>query len=77
MKISSNFWYSICRFKSVACSQCGMQMQGKPTLSKSMTRRVNKKHTKYYCIPCALRLHVLLPHVAREHGIAIPLEESA
>ena len=70
--ISSNFYYSICRFKAAVCSQCGISLRGKPTLSKRMSKRVNKKHTKYYCLPCALRLHVLTPDEVRTHGIRIP-----
>ena len=41
-----------------------------------MSKRVNKKHTKYYCVQCALWLHVLTQQEARKHGITIPPEES-
>ena len=73
IKISNNLSFSMCRFY-VVCSQCEKELNGKGAIAKRMSRRVNKKHTKYYCVPCALRLHVLTMKDHRTHGIKIPEE---
>ena len=77
IRVSNALFYSICRFKTAICSQCDIPLRGRPTISKYMSKRMNKRQTKYYCLPCALRLHVLTPQDAKEHGITVPPEESA
>ena len=75
-KISKALYYALCRFHQVTCSQCDTSLKDKHAISKRMTKRINKKHTKYYCVPCAFKLHILTARDAREHGITIPSEES-
>ena len=76
-RISNALYYTVCRFKTAACSHCYTPLRGRPSISKRMSKRVNKKHTKYYCVPCAFNLHILTESDASEYGIAIPPEESA
>ena len=71
VKISNALSFSMCRY-NVVCSQCGKELKGKGAIAKYMSKRVNKKHTKYYCVPCALKLHVITVKDHRTHGIKIP-----
>ena len=75
-RISNALYYTVCRFKAAVCSHCRTPLHGKPAISKRMTKRVHKKHTKYYCVPCAFNLHILTESEVSEHGIKAPLEES-
>ena len=72
IKFSNTLSFSICRFNDVVCSQCGKELKGKGAITKRMNRRRNKKHTKYYCMPYALKLHVVTMKDHRTHGIKIP-----
>ena len=73
-RISKALHYYTCRYKGAVCSQCGIPLLGRPSISKRMSKRINKKHTKYYCTQCALRLHILTQDEVRTHGIRIPEE---
>ena len=75
-RISNALYYTVCRFRNAVCSHCCTPLHGKPAISKRMSKRVNKKHTKYYCAPCAFNLHILTESEASEHGIKAPPEES-
>ena len=76
-RISNGLYYTVCRFHNAVCSHCRTPLLGRPAVSKRMTKRVNKKHTKYYCAPCAFNLHILTAREASECGIPIPPEKSA
>ena len=76
-RISNALYYTVCRFHNAVCSHCCTPLRGRASISKRMSKRVNKKHTKYYCVPCAFNLHILTESDASEYGIAIPPEESA
>ena len=75
-RISKALYYSVCRFRNAVCSHCCTPLRGQTAVSKRMTKRVNKKHTKYYCTPCAFNLHILTEQDASEYGIPIPPEAS-
>ena len=77
IRISNAIGYTVCRFHNAVCSHCRTRLLGRPAISKRMTKRVNIKHTKYYCVPCAFNLHILTESEASEHGIPIPPEKSA
>ena len=76
-RISNALYYTVCRFHNAVCSHCCTPLRGKFSISKRMTKRVHKQHTKYYCVPCAFNLHILTESDASEYGIPIPPEESA
>ena len=71
-RISKALTYAVCRFKKAVCSKCDEPLKNRPAISKSMGNRVYKRPIKYYCVPCAFKLHVITPEEAETLGIEIP-----